>query len=226
MELVKQKLPHYLLPTAPPISFLMADTIVRVIRHAPPFWKSALARGGVIFWSSIIFLASISPWLFMVSRFSVAFSKPAAVTMSVLGVMTSITVAGLFFKCRLKSAFVLIFAGSLVGIVLLAGFLIPSIAPFSAARNAAMAMWNAGYKSDQLVEEIDYTEPSISFYLNGGGRTGWAPDVDARWIIIPHDSIAHFAPTQWAGFRQIGEFKVWNPGASKGSVNIVVMKRK
>jgi 4-amino-4-deoxy-L-arabinose transferase-like glycosyltransferase len=226
LELVKQKLPHYLLPLAPPIAFLMADTMVRAIRNTPPFWKSALAKAGVVFWALVIFIGSISPWILFMSRFDIPFSKAAAAVLSILSTAISISVAIQLFKCRLRRAFVSMFIGSLAVTILLAGFLIPSIAPFSAARNAALTMWNAGYKSDQLVEEIDYTEPSISFYLNGGGRTGWAPNASAQWIILPHDSIAHFTAAQWAGFQQIGEFNSWNTGAVKGNVNIVVMKRK
>ena len=60
---IKTKLPEYMLPTFPPLSFLAGGAIVRGLRGAGPDFSSPQFVGAASIWAGIVVLVGFLPWL-------------------------------------------------------------------------------------------------------------------------------------------------------------------
>jgi len=232
IELVKQKLPHYLLPLAPPLAFLMADAIVHVLRHRVDDLKTGLAKIAVSIWTICVVLCALAPWVLLIPKYHVPFSPLAAGIFTLIGAGLAIWIARSFWQRRFRLVFVGMCAGSMAVMAVLAALLIPSVQPLLAAKQAAGAMWADGYKIGDRVVLMDYTEPSISFYLKGGGmieddnylnviqEANWP-----TWLVTSSLQRDRMPASQLAEYTQVGTFQAWNTGASRGNRLIVVLRR-
>jgi 4-amino-4-deoxy-L-arabinose transferase-like glycosyltransferase len=233
IELVKQKLPHYLLPLAPPIAFLIADVIVRTVRHQIDDLKTKVARVGLCFWVACILGCAVAPWAVSTSKFAGTFPSGAMTVFTGAGVTTAIVLFWLFASNRYQAAFLSTWVGSLAILLVLATIVIPSLKPLSAAKNSAAAMARAGYKPGQSVVMIGYTEPSMVFYLSGGGVTqderylaARTPEQFPQWLVTNGSFRSRMTESERASFQEVGSAACWNTGSVKGNGQIFVMKRR
>ncbi|MGD0389741.1 MAG: glycosyltransferase family 39 protein [Tepidisphaeraceae bacterium] len=230
IEGVQQKLMHYLLPLIPPLSVLAADVIARAVRNVrimrPRGWK-----WGVTAWGIAIGCGGFLPWT-LAARFR---GLPyVAMTFLSLVVLTVVGLAMWFlFTRRDRVAFVVMGIGSLCVAAVFTALVLPAYAPANALRLAGGAMREAGFDRTQLVALIGYSEPSITFYLDGQGEVyptdylqthpaeQWPP-----WMILSSNVWDGLPPKNRDRLVAVGEFQVLSGGSSRGNGTIVVAKAR
>jgi len=230
IEGVQQKLMHYLLPLMPPLAVLAADVIARAVRNVrvmrPRGWK-----WGVTAWGILLGCGGFLPWT-LVGRFR---GLPyAGMTFLSAMVLTVVTLAMWFmFTRRDRAAFVVMGIGSLNVAAIFTALVLPAYAPLNALRLAVGAMREAGFDRTQPVALIGYSEPSITFYLDGQGEVyptdylqthpaeQWPP-----WMILSSSVWNRLPLKDRDRLVAVGEFQVLSGGSSRGNGTIVVAKTR
>jgi len=230
IEGVQQKLMHYLLPLIPPLAVLSADVISRAVRNLrimrPRGWK-----WGVTAWGIILVCGGFLPWT-LVGRFRGlpygGMTFLSAVVLTVVGFTM-----WFMFTWRDRAAFVVMGIGSLCVAAVFTALVLPAYAPLNALRLAGGAMREAGFDRTQPVALIGYSEPSITFYLDGQGEvypTSYLQTHPAeqwpRWMILSSSVWDHLSLKDRDRLLAVGEFQVLSGGSSRGNGTIVVAKTR
>jgi 4-amino-4-deoxy-L-arabinose transferase-like glycosyltransferase len=228
IEIVKQKLPHYLLPMFPPLAFLTADVIVRCVRGeihiaVPKSWK-----WGVLVWAAAIVLMGAGPWLAAVPKFHYeGLPYVAMVTLTVTGLVLAGVTGALLIRGKLKEGFLAMGIGAMLVAVILFRMMLPGFAPLRATQLAGAAMYRAGFKDGDAVGLYGYSEPSITFYLNGAGTVIDSPPVTwPKWVVMSGDKFEGLTEGQKKELELVGIFRSANTGSKKASGEVVVVRRK
>jgi 4-amino-4-deoxy-L-arabinose transferase-like glycosyltransferase len=232
LELVRTKLPHYLLPAYPFLAFLTADLLVRVGRRRI---KGIRERGFVRVvgvWAIIVAVAGVAPWIAM-KWF--AFSWGEIVGLGIFSVLTAEYGRNVYVAMRAGRPLV---ASGIMGvgmfvlvIVLHVGFL-PAAGFLQVSRRVADVLKANGATVPGEEIMIDYKEPSLAFYQGGTireeSRDDYLATVDPifwpRWIVVT-DSVWEKTPEEKKKLlEEIGTVRGWDY-AGKGVVEVKVLRR-
>jgi 4-amino-4-deoxy-L-arabinose transferase-like glycosyltransferase len=233
MELVKQKLPHYLLPIFPALAFLTADCIVRCLRGQ---YDPTRQRGwslGVMIWSIPIALVGAALWLLTLPRFQIhglPYAAMAAITLITFCPCT--VLAWLLIRRRLETGFLLMGVGSMGLAIIITGFLVPSVEPLQGSRLVSDALEQAGFRRGERVAMVGYTEPSLTFYLDGSGTptpidflTTYPPGAWPKWIVMSGNVWNNLPPEQRRRLDYLSVFGSLSMGSTNGTGSIVVLRK-
>ena len=205
MEIVKTKLPHYLLPVYPFLAFLTADALVRCVRkrtgdlHDRP-WEIA-----TLCWAILVTLLGIAPWISI-------FFYPIESGWTILGLflMTATAVACGFATHRFFKHHQIERAARSMGIGFIAFVACAYVVYLPSARflhlgedvGYRLRLYAADAKSTPLM--VDFKEPSLAFYAGGKIREA----DEGFWLTRPPDQWpAWLVTTRDVWLRQPAEFR-------------------
>jgi len=232
LELVRTKLPHYLLPAYPFLAFLTADLLIRVGRRRIKSLREPGFVRIVGVWAAIVAMLGIGPWIAM-RWFS--FDRAELFGLLIFSVLVGEYVRNVFVAVRAGKP--LVAAGGMgVGmfilvIVLHVGFL-PEATFLQVSRRtgAILNADGATTAGDEIM--IDYKEPSLAFYQGGTireeSRDDYLTTVDPifwpRWIVVTEDVLKKTPDEKTHMLEEIGSVRGWDY-AGKGIVEVKVMRR-
>jgi 4-amino-4-deoxy-L-arabinose transferase-like glycosyltransferase len=202
MEMVKTKLPFYILPIFPSLSFLTADALVRGLRRSVADFSNAPFRAGVVLWAILTIALGASPWIFV--HYFTALPLAAMAAFSIVALALAAAATTSFFAGRLATAAVTMGVGIMALAVVLYGWLLPTFTPLRISDEASGDLRAAGADGpDQRVIMIDYKEPSLAFDQGGGAR-----EADDGYL-------GYTPPWKWADFIVSTESS-WNAEPAQG----------
>jgi 4-amino-4-deoxy-L-arabinose transferase-like glycosyltransferase len=192
MELIRTKLPFYILPAFPGLAFLTADALVRCIRGQNRELKRPAFIIACAVWSAAVLFFAAVPWLsFKLATFH-ELPIPAFVAFSLAGIAYATLVFWRFYQQRIARAATIIGVGMAIMIALLYITIIPRLDFLQLSERLADDLTRMGaYGSKTNVAMIGYAEPSLAFYQGGGAREQlpeslqFTPQSDwPKWIVI------------------------------------------
>ena len=163
LEIVKTKLPHYLLPAFPFLAILTADALIRCIRKRSGDlhdrrWIAVM--GG---WASLVTLLALTPWLSLIKY------RPqpmwALVVTSLVGIAFGWLVFHSFLRRRIARAGVMMGIGMLLIVGTLYTVYLPRAWYLDLSRRIATKQLELGYRLGGWIGTgPPYNEPSLAFY--------------------------------------------------------------
>jgi 4-amino-4-deoxy-L-arabinose transferase-like glycosyltransferase len=232
LELVRTKLPHYLLPAYPFLAFLTADLLIRAGRkRVKGFFDPGFVRI-VAVWAGIVALVGVAPWIAM--RWF-PFNRAELFGLLVLTMLTAEYARNVYTAIRagrpLVAAGVMGIGMFILVIVLHVGFL-PAANFLQVSRQTAAILKanDATTPGDEIM--IDYKEPSLAFYQGGTireeSRDDYLTTVDPifwpRWIVVTDAVFKKTPEDRKQLLEEIGSVAGWDY-AGKGVVEVKVLKR-
>jgi len=232
LEMVRTKLPHYLLPAYPFLAFLTADLLVRVGRRRIKSLREPGFVRIVGVWAVIVAMLGIGPWIAM-RWFS--FDRAELFGLLIFSVLVGEYVRNVFVAVRagkpLVAAGVMGVGMFILVIVLHVGFLPEATFLQVSRRTGAILKADGGTTpGDEIM--IDYKEPSLAFYQGGTireeSRDDYLTSVDPvfwpRWIVVT-DAVLEKTPAEKKKMlEEIGSVNGWDY-AGKGVVNVKVLRK-
>jgi 4-amino-4-deoxy-L-arabinose transferase-like glycosyltransferase len=232
-ELVRTKLPHYMLPTYPWLALLVGDAIVRCLRgqHRDLTGTPFLVALAVV--ATLAGAAALGPaaaaWWFGESI------VPGAIVAAAALVYLAVVV-GLFFRRRTATGLAALALGAMATWALAWAVYLPRAQFLRVSVRTADVLRREGATGPRQAMMLDYKEPSLAFYQGGtirehpatqltrehlGGPASWlvitthvwektAPDVRAAFEVV--DQIEGFA---YAGGRTVKVMVVKTRGAGR-----------
>lgn len=164
-ELIRTKLPHYLLPVYPMLAFLTADALVRCLQgqHDDVKRKSFVIGAGV--WAVLVAVAAVGPWI--VVRAYAPLPYAAMTALSVVGVLFAATVFWLFKTRRVAPAAMAMGLGMLLIVAVTYGLYLPRAEFLRLSPRVAQVLRANGVTHDNESIMLRYMEPSLAFYQGG-----------------------------------------------------------
>jgi 4-amino-4-deoxy-L-arabinose transferase-like glycosyltransferase len=230
IEGVQQKMAHYLVPLLPPLALLVAAMISRAVKNHE-IVRGFAWRWGILLWGIPLAVAAAVPWMFVRQYHGMPY-----------GVMSELTLAGFltvglsiwfFFTMRDRAAFIAMGIGSLCVSFVFTTMFLPAFSPLNAVRLAGIQMHQNGFKAAQSVGLIGYSEPSLTFYLDGQGTVfadnylvTHSPDEWPKWIVLSSAIWKRLPPPQRGMLSLIGEFQIMSAGSSHGNTSIIVAQSR
>jgi 4-amino-4-deoxy-L-arabinose transferase-like glycosyltransferase len=166
-ELVRTKLPHYMLPTYPWLALLVADAVVRCLRgqHRDLTGKAFLAAVTTV--TAVMALGALVPaagsWWF--GEGLTAGMLLAAAAVAYLGV-----VVALFYRRRTAAALATLGAGAMAVWAMAWVVYLPGAQYLRVSVRTADVLRRHGATGPGQVLMLDYKEPSLAFYQGGAVR--------------------------------------------------------
>ncbi|MGD0541464.1 MAG: glycosyltransferase family 39 protein, partial [Tepidisphaeraceae bacterium] len=192
MELIRTKLPFYILPAFPGLAFLTADALVRCIRGQNRDFKRPIFLFAAAGWALIALTLAVGPWICL--RYAKLDQLPIAgfIAFGIAGVIYAALVFGRFYQQRIARAAVVIGVGMAIMIAILYITIFPRLDFLQLSERLADDLTQMGaYGSKVHVAMIGYAEPSLAFYQGGGAREQLPdylqttpPAEWPRWIVI------------------------------------------
>jgi 4-amino-4-deoxy-L-arabinose transferase-like glycosyltransferase len=190
LECVKTKLPHYFLPVFPPLAFLTADALVRVIHRQINDLRSTLFVSVVGVWALIVAAAAFGPWI--VARVpDIQLPWTAMKIVSAYGVSFAAIVFTLFFFRKIAAAAIAMGLGTLGLVALLYSIYLPRAAFLRVSPEVAAILIDHGVTHPHQVIMMDYMEPSLAFAQGGtireAGELGFTKRFEPRftpWLVV------------------------------------------
>jgi 4-amino-4-deoxy-L-arabinose transferase-like glycosyltransferase len=232
LELVRTKLPHYLLPAYPFLAFLTADLLVRVGRGRIKAIKDRgfVRLGGV--WAGVVVGVGLAPWIAL--RWF-PFDRAEAFGLAIVSILTAEYARSVYVAVRagrpLVAAGVMGVGMFILVIVLHVGFL-PAAGFLQVSRQTADILKANGATTagDEIM--IDYKEPSLAFYQGGTireeSRNDYLASVDPifwpEWIVVTDDVWKKMPSEKRKLLEEVGSVEGWDY-AGKRVVEVKVMRR-
>jgi 4-amino-4-deoxy-L-arabinose transferase-like glycosyltransferase len=232
LELVRTKLPHYLLPAYPFLAFLTADLLLRVGRRRVKTIREPGFVRIVGLWAIAVAIAGAAPWIAM-KWF--AFSWGELIGLAIFTVLTAEYGRNIYVAMRAGRPLV---ASGIMGTgmfvlvtVLHVGFL-PAAGFLQVSRRAADLLKANGATTPGDEIMIDYKEPSLAFYQGGTireeSRDDYLTVVDPifwpRWIVVT-DAVWERTPADKKKLlEEMGTVRGWDY-AGKGVVEVKVLRQ-
>jgi 4-amino-4-deoxy-L-arabinose transferase-like glycosyltransferase len=212
-EIVKTKLPHYLLPTFPPLAFLTADAIVRCLRGEHDDLITKGTRGAIVAWGVIVIGMGVAPWLTPAKL-----DRPPIVVMLAFSFVAALYAAAVivpFLRRRPRAGLIAMGVGMMPAMMIIWGFYLPS-AHFLRLSGCVgdLLKQNGGGPRDTRVGDVQmigYKEPSLAFHQGGTIRE----QSDDAFL-------AHTPLEQWPRFMTIRD-DLWQttPSAAKEQLEVI-----
>ena len=190
-EVIRTKLPHYLLPVFPPLALLTADAIVRCLRGEKNDLrqKSFLIAAGVI---GFVVIALGVATIYGAVRFEE--SMWPALLLALAGIGFAAAVLRSFLRGRERQGLLAMGFGVAVVYVMLFGVYLPRAQFLHLSKRAADVLHKAGATGEGQSEMLDYKEPSLAFYQGGTIRENSAVvlshdilDRSPPWLVVTND---------------------------------------
>jgi 4-amino-4-deoxy-L-arabinose transferase-like glycosyltransferase len=249
LEIVRQKLPHYLLPLFPAMAFLTADWLVRRIRARSSAVKPRLARPINIAWGLGIVVLTLLPFVsaWPAFRFT-GLPWVALIALALTGIGCAVVGYWLLEKSRLALAAATIAISSAMVWVVLVGFVFPGFGFLRASWLAGDFLGRQGavHRGDAMMlgdGTEGYATPSLAFYLGGtiadplGGSTATPSSGDLakflsrpisdwpKWIVTSQAVYANLPAEKKQGLRCEATFRGVNEGRSGTIVDVVLLRK-
>jgi 4-amino-4-deoxy-L-arabinose transferase-like glycosyltransferase len=243
IELVKQKLPHYLFPLFPALAFLTADALVRAARGNIPGLRRQL-RGGLACWAVVAAIAGFIP--FVGAYWTAEPQDLPWASMWILGLgmtLYSATVVVLFMRRKPTWA-----AGTMgVGMAVAAVFAYTSImpelqfmrlSPRSAQLLLAHGATAPGSDVGTLIAkrtgggDSGYKEPSLAYYLGGklqvldADLLNQPSDRWPCWLVMTEEIWNESSVSAQSHLERVATFRGLNYGGSGRKTCIVIARTK
>jgi 4-amino-4-deoxy-L-arabinose transferase-like glycosyltransferase len=217
MEMVRTKLPFYILPAFPPLAYLTADALVRCIRREYLDFTRPIFGAAVAVWGACCVAIGLAPWLLILRSQDVPAGILRSLTIqwvpwaqdapfyklpcgamdafTIVATIYAFTVALIFHFRKVAAGAAAMGIGSLALLIVLYGWLLPHLSPLNLSVEAAADLQRAGGGgATKTVIMIDYKEPSMAFYQGGGAREAddgylsrTPPSDWARWIVTTEE---------------------------------------
>ncbi len=193
-ELVRTKLPHYLLPALPPLAYLTADAVVRCLRGEHKDLDTAGTRGGITIWALFVATVGFFPLIATWQRESLPFD--ASIALTAAGVLYAVIVFGAFMRRSLDVGLAAMGLGMMLVMSVTFGWYLPQVdlLRLSPCIAEALQHHHGGAKETKAgdVQMIAYKEPSLAF--DQGGTIREQPEND---FLLTHP------PAQWPSYLVI-----------------------
>ncbi len=216
-EIVRTKLPHYLLPVFPALAFLTADMLIRAARQArirgrdSDFASRTFLRV-VLIWGGIVALVGALPWLGL-AEFGDA-PPPALYAMILLPILSLEYARSVYIHFRAArplDAAAVMGIGMAILVTICYGLYLPNAPFLRMPQQVADVLIDEGatHRGDAMM--IDYKEMSLAFYQGGTIR----PQRD-------NDFLINTLPLEWPRWIVISE-AVWKrmPDAVQKRLEVV-----
>jgi 4-amino-4-deoxy-L-arabinose transferase-like glycosyltransferase len=168
MELVRTKLPFYVMPAFGGLSFLTADALIRCIRGQHKDLRQKAFLASVAVWAIAGLGLGAAPW-------STAFASRdlpwiSMILFSIGAVLFVAIVCHYFLKGRLQPAAIAMGVGTSLLIIMLFGTLFPNFHFLQISERIANDLPPNARGPNAPLAMIGYVEPSLAFYQGGGAR--------------------------------------------------------
>ncbi len=219
MELVWTKLPFYVLPSFPALSFLTADAIIRCARGEFDELGRKSFKVGIAVWAFATVLIGFAPWAasyWAYHQADVSFHTwltelihrelPLPIAGMVAFSLGTIVFAGIvsqrFMQGRIERACAAIGLGMMFIIAVLYGTVLPNLDFVQLPKRLAADLPPTARGLNVPMAMIGYYEPSLAYYQGGGARQQDAdylqttpPDQWPRWMTIDFESWHNVPPS-------------------------------
>jgi 4-amino-4-deoxy-L-arabinose transferase-like glycosyltransferase len=165
-EILKTKLPHYMLPAMPGLAFLTADAIVRCLDGEADALTSTGVRVGAGIIGFVILALATAPWWWLAVTFH-SFPWVALIGMALVGLVYGFCVWFFFHVRQPVQGLVSMGVGALAIGALLFGVYFPHSEPLRLSIRAADILKANGVTQPGQALMLDYKEPSLAFYQGG-----------------------------------------------------------
>lgn len=233
-ELVAGKLPHYILPTYPPLAYLIADLLIRASRGSIKDLQTRLARVGAWIWGVLVTILGLGGFgmLWFANQWDTA-STIAASGVFLVSALMGLVVAIQFHRGRVLAAARGMGIGMMVVIAIFYAVLLPRYQPLRLSQRLADHIIANGGRGERGYM-IDYKEPSLAFHSGGGlleqRDDAYLNDTPAEdwpgWIVLTQrvwDSVRDDVKAQWS---VVGTETGWAFNADDKSARVLVLKRR
>jgi 4-amino-4-deoxy-L-arabinose transferase-like glycosyltransferase len=175
-EIMKTKLPFYILPTFPALALLTGDALVRCVRKEHDDLLRPIFMTAVTVFAGAVLLLSALPWLIFGNLPRTLFHcnlylgdlapKSATIVLTVVSAIYAATVFGLFKTRRLVAAAIAMGVGMTAIFAVLFTLYLPN-ADFMRTSNRVAAILRPRHVAPGDGVMIEYKEPSLAFYQGG-----------------------------------------------------------
>jgi 4-amino-4-deoxy-L-arabinose transferase-like glycosyltransferase len=231
-EIVRGKLPHYMLPTYPFLAYLVADVLVRASRGRIKDLGDAPFRFTAIGWAGVLVAVgagvALVPWWF---DESIAVRVGASLAGAAIG-LTGVIASRCFWKQRPLDAARVMGLGTLAFVVCATAAFAAQAQFLDVSRRVAEVLIREGATGPGAVQMIDYKEASLGFYQGGtireendntlllrGNEPSWP-----RWLVITDriwEPVPQDVRDRWHVVETVSGFNL-----AKGKrVNVMVLRR-
>lgn len=233
LEVVKTKLPHYLLPAYPFLAYLTADMLVRAARKRIPDLVNPAFVKITLGWAVLVGLLGLIPWIawrwYPLDRNTVL----AMVVFSIVAVEWGRDV---YMSFRAKKPFIAagMMAGGMAMLVAVAFIgVLPGMEFLRVSKQAADFLITNDATGPGQVIMIDYKEPTLAFYQGGSIREEWRNDFLSitqpiqwnRWIVTTSDVWATVPEDRRERLEVVKTIEGLDY-AGKGKVSVVILRRR
>jgi 4-amino-4-deoxy-L-arabinose transferase-like glycosyltransferase len=242
IELVKQKLPHYLLPMFPALAFLTADALVRCIRGQYRDLHSPRSRVGLLGWAVAVAAAGFIPLIGAFRPLNSAGMPWVALSVLALGTITyAVAVVTLLASNRAGAAAAVIGGGMFFLAIVLYVFVLPQLQFMRLSDRCANELRARGATAPgssvaTLImkheggRELGYKEPSLTYCLDGHLRIcdadllsspssrwpAWLVITDAIWEQVPTAARPHL--------ERVATLRGLNYGGGGKMIDLAIVK--
>jgi 4-amino-4-deoxy-L-arabinose transferase-like glycosyltransferase len=233
MECVWTKLPFYVLPAFPALSFLTADTIVRVIRGQLGGQKWSMVILGVVVWALAVLGIGAAPWL--VLKVTPVSERPilGLTAFSGCALMYALIVLLRFAQHKVELASKVMGVGMAVCLIVLYFAVLPNLRALQLSERIAADLASIGGRGKDIpVATIGYDLPSLVFYQGGAAREQeWnylmatPPASWPKFVVITEEKWEKVPP----GFQRLLEVRFAETGvnyALNGKKGLVLVLKK
>jgi 4-amino-4-deoxy-L-arabinose transferase-like glycosyltransferase len=190
-ELVRTKLPHYLLPAFPPLALLTADALLRCLRGEKRDLQSRAFFIG-LFIISVAMVGIGGATIVLVNRFADPLT-PSIVLIAV-ALLAAALFSVLFAQRKPRHGLLAMGVGVMATYAALFGLYLPSAKSLHLSSRVADILKRHGATSEGDAIMLDYKEPSLAFYQGGTIRenssmnlTPALLDEAPRWLVITRE---------------------------------------
>lgn len=233
VEILQTKLPHYILPAFPALSFLTADAIIRCLDGQQRDLESMTMRIASRFVAGAALVLATVPWWFLAFKFR-DFAWAALIPMSVFGIVYAVSVCYFFDTGRARATMISMGVGSMGLAVLLFAVYLPQSQPLRLPIRVADVLIAHGVTHPHEAVMFEYKEPSLAFYQGGTIREynaslatlAASPD-EPQWAVIPKWVWDQATPATRSAFEVVGPtLKGLDYSDAMKVADVMVVRRK
>lgn len=192
-EIVRTKLPHYLLPCFIPLAILIADVIVKCLRKGWPAMANRAFRRGVVAWGIVLVVLGCMPAL--AGKWFTPQPWPAIVFVAIVTLVYVLSVSVCFFRNKIETGLAAMGLGALLLYAVLFRVYLPQCEFLQLSVRVAKVLADHQVTETGRVLMLDYKEPSLAFYQGGTIReekstiitTKLLERVKADWFVITRE---------------------------------------
>jgi 4-amino-4-deoxy-L-arabinose transferase-like glycosyltransferase len=229
-EIVRTKLPHYLMPVFPPLALLTADVIVRCLRGE----KDDLRRTGFIIAVVIIGVVAVALGGAAVGA-AIHFREPVwpAAALATAACVFAILMIATFRARFPREGLLAMGFGAAVIYLVLFGIYLPRADFLHLSKRTADILIQHGATGERQVEMLDYKEPSLAFYQGGTIRENSAMALShdllnhaPPWLVVTSEVLAKTPPDVQARLDEIGTARGLAYADGGRVVDTIVVKQR